>query len=281
VFALTIGDRQDPLIVKTRPDDPQGVLLEEAWAVSRARDTGVPVPEVVFSGSYKHEGKLVTVLVEDLAPGNALTEAQNTLSPEALIEAYREMGRTLARLHEAQLGGFWKRQHTGGWDFNTWEAMMASTLKDRRAEHKLLGGAGLSGDEAAKLFASIERYAAEFPCHSPALCHGDYLPEHVFFDRTGQITGVIDFGFYFGGDPVSDLAVSKMDMEPWAFDALLEGYAVSGSLAERFDEHLHLSLLTMQAGFLFHHLSVPGRPNVDRYMDGLRSTLEWLEEHAA
>jgi len=220
------------------------------------------------------------VLVQELAPGTSLAEAQNGLSPEARTEAYREMGRTLARLHAAQVGGFWKRHYNGGWDFNTWEAMMASTLKDRRAEHKRLGGADLTHEEGERLFASIQRYTDEFPCQNPVLCHGDYLPEHVFFDRSGQLSGIIDFGFYFGGDPVTDLAVCKMDLEPWAFDTLLEGYSESGFLGDRFDLHLHLSLVTMQAGFLFHHLAVPAQPDVDRYRDGLRSTLTWLEEHS-
>ncbi len=247
----------------------------------RARDTGVPVPEVVYSGTYRHQGKMVTVLVEELALGTPLAELESSLSEDARLEAYRQMGRTLARLHEAQLGGFWKRQHTGGWDFGSWEAMTATTLKDRKADHKQLGGAGLTADESALLFASIQRYADEFPCHSPVLCHGDFLPEHVFFDRSGQVTGIIDFGFYFGGDPVMDLAVTRMDVGPPAFDALVEGYSAFASLGDRFDLHLHLSLLTMQAGFLFHHLTVPGHPATEGYREGLRSTLRWLAEHGA
>ena len=280
MFALTIGDRQDPLVVKIRGDDPTGIAAEEAWAIMRARDTGIPVPDVVYTGSYKHEGKRVGVLVQQLAQGTPLAELQHTLPPEARMEAYRRMGQTLGRLHQAQVGGFWKRHATGGWDFGTWEALMTNTVRDRKIEHKDQRGAGLSEPEAELLFSSIQRYADEFPCPNPVLCHGDFLPEHVYFDQDGQVSCVIDFGFYFGGDPVSDLAVTRMDVEPPEFDALIEGYCTAASLGDRFDLHLHLSLLTMQAGFLFHHMTVPGRPGVARYMEAVRSNLRWLEEHA-
>ena len=56
----------------------------------------------------------------------------------------------------------------------------------------------------------LKHYGAHFGCDQPVLCHGDYLPEHVFVDADLNVTGVIDFGLYQGEHPIFDLAVMAM-----------------------------------------------------------------------
>src|SRR5262245_57551184 len=104
VFVLNIGDRQSPFILKLRVDDPTGSIEQEGWALSRARDTGAPVPEVVHTGSFKHDGKIVGVLVQTSLDGSSLAASMDTFSLGDRIEAFRQMGEALARVHQAQLG---------------------------------------------------------------------------------------------------------------------------------------------------------------------------------
>jgi hypothetical protein len=84
---------------------------------------------------------------------------------------------------------------------------------------------------------------------------------------------------YFGGDPVSDLAVIHMAMSDGDFDAVLHGYSPGAVLDPRFQLHLHLAVLTTQAGYLLHHMRLPDHPDVAGYAAGLRSTLDWLDRH--
>lgn len=191
--------------------------------------------------------------------------------------AFEQVGCVLARLHQVRVDGFWKRRLTGAWDFPAWETVMASILENRATEWRELRDTGFTASQAERVFAGITRYATEFPCRTPVLCHGDLLPEHVFFDDTGRLTGVIDSGMYSGGDPMSDLAVMHMAMTDAQFDAVVRGYRTGVVLGTRFQLHLHLSLLTTQFGYLLHHMRLPDHPDTAGYAEGLRSTLNWLE----
>jgi aminoglycoside phosphotransferase (APT) family kinase protein len=277
VYAARFADSSPGLIVKIQRAEED--LDQEAWALNAAAKVGVPVPEVVHIGTLTYESQPVRYLIETEVRGRSLSTRVSTLTSAERQAAFEQIGVVLARLHQLEVGGFWKRQTTGQWDFPTWEAVMASTLKDRKAEWRELQPAGFTAAQAEQVFAGIARYATEFPCATPVLCHGDLLPEHVYFDDTGRVSAVIDFGMYSGGDPVGDLAVIRMAVDPVDFDAVLRGYSPGAALDPSFQLHLHLALLTTQVGYLLHHMRLPDHPDVAGYAAGLRSTLDWLERH--
>jgi aminoglycoside phosphotransferase (APT) family kinase protein len=279
VYAVRLAEYPRALIVKIERGDAEVSLDQEAWALGAARGAGVPVPEVLHVGQLVDAAQSLTYLVETQVPGQSLARRLSIRAEPDWRAAFERVGAVLARLHQVWVDGFWKRRSTGEWDFPTWEAVMASTLKNRETEWRELRDSGFTAPEVERVFAGITRYATDFPCRTPVLCHGDLLPEHVFFDDTGRLTGVIDFGMYFGGDPVSDLAVIRMATTDAQVDAIVRGYSTGAALGPRFQLHLHLSLLTTQLGYLLHHMRLPDHPDTAGYADGLRSTLNWLERN--
>lgn len=274
VYAVTVLGHPDDLVIKIQRSD-DAPLDQEVWALNEARKIGVPVPDVLHLGSVAHASESLKFVVETRVPGRSLAHLLPSLGVLERLHSFQQMGRMLARLHQRRVDGFWKRSPIGRWDFNTWEAVMASTIKSRRAEWK--ASDSFTATDAQRIFSLVARYGEEFPCRTPVLCHGDFLPEHVFFDHTGQVSGVIDFGMYFGGDPMSDLAVTRMALDDSDFEEVLRGYAPATASGQDFQLHLHLSLLTTQLGYLLHHLQLPGHPETAGYAAGLRSTLQWLD----
>ena len=59
--------------------------------------------------------------------------------------------------------------------------------------------AGFSADEVDWLLQMLEAGQALFAGEQPVLCHGDFLPGHLFVDDDLHLCGVIDFGEFHGG----------------------------------------------------------------------------------
>ena len=122
----------------------------------------------------------------------------------------------------------------------------------------------------------IERYGREFACDTPVLCHGDFLPEHVFINEQGRICGVIDFGMYEGNHPIHDFAIIRMSSDAPTVEAIRRGYPDAAVLNDRFEWRLHLHVLMLQVGYLAHHIQIPAHPEVSLYVKGLQATMRWL-----
>ncbi len=65
---------------------------------------------------------------------------------------------------------------------------------------------------------AVVRSLWPWPAHNPdVLLHGDYWPGNVLFDE-GRLSAVIDWEESELGDPLSDLAIARLDIT-WAFGA--------------------------------------------------------------
>src|SRR5919197_6255781 len=113
---------------------------------------------------------------------------------------------------------------------------METAFRDRAAERRWVLRAGLGDDDCSFTLHAIERYGREFGCDAPVLCHGDYLPEHIFVDGALRVCGVIDFGDYEGNHPVHDFAVMRMSGGEGLERAVRRGY----SGAQRFGDGFEL-----------------------------------------
>jgi aminoglycoside phosphotransferase (APT) family kinase protein len=231
-------------------------LATEAWVIERCREAGAPAPRVHLVGHEEHEGARLEFMVQSRVAGKPLSDALRAMSEEERGSACRGAGEVLGRIHSVQVGGFYRRSPEGRWDFPDWRSVMESSIQGRGSEREWILKAGFTEDDFAEMIRLMERYRDEFGCPQPVLCHGDFLPEHVFVDDRGQVTGVIDFGGYEGGHPVHDFAVVTMAESAMELDQVLEGYPPSPFLSDRFGERLWLRRLTLGVGCRARHMQI-------------------------
>lgn len=68
---------------------------------------------------------------------------------------------------------------------------------------------------AARIRDELTRNWAARPKNRPALLHGDYWPGNILW-KDGKLVGVVDWEESCIGDPISDLAITRLDLL-WAF----------------------------------------------------------------
>ena len=162
--------------------DGESSALEEAWCLRTCADAGVPVPDVVAVESIPTDEGALDAMVLSKLPGTPLLELLGSLSLADQAHAWRKMGVVLRKIHSVPTGGFYKRGPEGKWDFPDGAAIAQAGLKGRMAEKPFLLAAGFDETDVAFMFGMMRYCNREFNCPDPVLCHGDFLPEHVFFD---------------------------------------------------------------------------------------------------
>ena len=181
-------------------------FADEAWAIAQCRDVGVPAPDVLLVETITIEQHTREVMVQRRVPGRALSEIERELTPEQRAAVWRQAGAALGAIHSIQVGGFYKRRRDGSWDFPDWKSVSEQSIIDRTSEKPLLMQAGFRADEVDQLLQILEAGQALCAGQQPVLCHGDFLPGHLFVDRDLNLCGVIDFGEFQGGGPILDFA---------------------------------------------------------------------------
>jgi aminoglycoside phosphotransferase (APT) family kinase protein len=213
----------------------------------------------------------------DKAAGQPLSKVADGLSAEEWCRVGRSAGETLGKAHTVRAGGFYQRHPDGRWDFPDWRSLMDSTVHDRAADGEWIRQAGFSDGELAYMIRMIEVYRDEFNCPDPILCHGDFLPEHIFVDEALRVTALIDFGMCQGAHPIHDfttLAMSDTGLTP---ELVLAGYPRRAWVPDRFQLRLHLHKLTLGMGFLAHHVRIEHYAEIPANARSLRETLEHLQ----
>jgi Ser/Thr protein kinase RdoA (MazF antagonist) len=188
-----------------------GGAIGEARAIERAREAGVPGPEVLLVDMVTIDGEDFPVMVQRAVPGRPLGQTWASLDADQRYAALVEVGEIIARLGQVPAPG-------------DWAARTRAEVEERRAERNLVLAAGFTPTEFDEMFTALERYVDTFPCPDPVLCHGDLGPSHIYLDAAGRVSGVIDFGDAGSGSLVHDLAVLRargpgLDIEP-----VLSGY---------------------------------------------------------
>lgn len=185
--------------------------IAEAKAIERARNAGVPGPEVLLVDLVTIDGEDFPVMVQRAVPGRPLGQMWAILDADQRYAALVEVGEIIARLGQVPAPG-------------DWAARTKAEVDDRRAERNLVLAAGFTPTEFDQMFAALGRYVDTFPCPEPVLCHGDLDPSHIYLDATGRVSGVIDFGDAGAGSSVHDLAVLRVRGPGLDLDAALSGY---------------------------------------------------------
>jgi aminoglycoside phosphotransferase (APT) family kinase protein len=180
---------------------------------------GVPGPQTV---AFRKKAKFIDkpVLIQTAAYGIALKQlAMEQITPKL----WQAAGRTLRRIHDIKLEGFGTLDLSSG-KLEGQSATLNQRYLDQKpyvlqylAKCKFLSSSDIEKIEAA--FCNI----LEADVGQASFLHNDFDRNHIFTDGE-RITGIIDLGAAYAGDPRSDIAVSHYFLPPDARADFDRGY---------------------------------------------------------
>lgn len=278
---LVSTEQQAEFIVRIRQHGSTS-YAQEAWAIEQSRLAGAPVPEVLWIGRLPPDHEWADapareVMVQRKVTGQALSERQNTLTARELAYVWAQVGAALSQIHSVTVGGFYKLNSNGQWDYATYAQIMASHLQARQAETPLLLQCGFSASEIERMLATIVTCTQEFRCEQPVLCHGDLHPHHLFIADNLRLSAIIDFGEFQGGAPTVDFVTLKMEHPAVDWRWLQAGYANKRLFADNFEWQLTLRAIGPQMGYLAYYVQQGNQVEVKKSIQSLRMLLQELD----
>ena len=177
------------------------------------------LPQILYSGI--HQGHLICV--ERRLPGSSFLAAMREWNDERAEQQTKLYVEALLQLHRASDGSCQKNlpqvQGTflSGWK-NDWFACLRSELESAFEKYRIYLTAGVA-DLDSKQKRIMDFFAGEYQGEYRML-HGDFCPENVLRDTSGNMSAVIDFGLIgCYGDIRYDLATG------WAFYDMYHQFA--------------------------------------------------------
>jgi aminoglycoside phosphotransferase (APT) family kinase protein len=193
--------------------------LKEQWAMARAREAGVPVPEVLEVGN---EVIPYPYMVSRRVRGKEASSHPNRL------QIVREMGRYTALINAIATTGFGS---TFDWSNNqlsrneTWIEFLHKEFR-LEARLELLEKHRMFPPRYYKTLHSILEGAAASAV-KPALNHGDMRLKNVIVDENGQITALIDWEHSVSNlAPHWDWSLALHDLSIDEKQEFLDGYGL-------------------------------------------------------
>jgi aminoglycoside phosphotransferase (APT) family kinase protein len=263
------------LVIRGEAEESIG-LDQEAWYLARARQAGVPVPEVLWLGAVDTPAGPRTVMVQTAMAGRALSWALPGMSVDQRRSVAGSCGQVIARLHSVEVGGFYLRHADGSFDFADVAALQAADLANRLDNLRFLAGAGLTHPEVRRAEGLLSEAVAARGDGRAVLCHGDLIPGHIFVvmgeDVAAAVTGLIDFGDACGGRPLDDLESLCWSWPEVDRAALATGYGPAPFWNDQ-GRGLALGQLRMLIGFTAHDLRVGKPAETRRHLADLKAVL--------
>lgn len=194
-------------------------FLKEQWAMTKAREVGVPTPEVLEVGC---EAVSLPYMVSRRVEGREATH-----HPER-FKVLREMDRLTALIHAVPTSGFGR---TFDWSKNqlsrneSWKDYLRCELKVDERLDMLVSQGGLLPAKAEALRATFTEM--ESWTDPPALNHGDVRLKNVLADESGAVTALIDWELCTSAiAPYWDLSLALHDLSIDAKQEFLAGYGL-------------------------------------------------------
>jgi hygromycin-B 4-O-kinase len=220
-FVFEANHADGDFVVRMNPQPAKlKEYLKEQWAMTQAKQAGVPVPEVLEVGVGVVP---IPYMVSRKVEGNEATH-----HPER-FKVLQEMGRLTALIHTIPTSGF---GHTFDWSNNqlsrkeSWAAYLKRELKlEERLKtldtHKMLSKAQTKGLRA--VLRDIEGWKRK-----PVLNHGDMRLKNTMVNEEGRITAIIDWEFCSSNiAPHWDLSLALHDLSIDAKQVFLAGYGLN------------------------------------------------------
>lgn len=214
---------QGGFIVRIAPDTSRlPSYLKEQWAIMRAAEAGVPVPDVLEVGQR--------VVPRPYMIQRRLRGEEATHHP-ARLATLRELGRLARLINSIPTSGFGE---TFDWSANrlSRNASLREFLTDEfgwRERLAVLERHALVTARTAKAIRAAVRGLVEGR-HEAALAHGDLRLKNVLVNENGDIVALLDWENCCSAvAPAWDLSVALHDLAIDAKQALLEGYGLDAA----------------------------------------------------
>lgn len=220
-FVFEAAGPGGPLVIRLSAD-PAKIkgYLKEQWAMARAREQGVPVPEVLEIGTAPIP---FPYMVSRKVEG---TEA--THHPER-FRVLHEMGRLARLIHAVPTSGFGNTFDWSGNQLSRSESWADYLRREYQGEDRLallerldmLPARGLKALRAT--WREVLRWEPE-----PALNHGDLRLKNVVVGRDATVAAVLDWEFCTSHPaPYWDLSIALHDLSVDAKEVFLDGYGMT------------------------------------------------------
>jgi hygromycin-B 4-O-kinase len=219
-FVFEVLHAEGDFIVRISPDQTRiNSFIKEQWAQNKARESGVPIPEILEVGSH---------VINQPFMISRVVEGNNALTHENRLEIVKEMGRYAALIHTIKTEGFGS---TFDWSSNllsrneTWPDYLESELnfEDRLQtleKRKMLDASQIK--KIRKILADAGRQKTK-----PSLTHGDIRLKNVMVNDEGKITALLDWENCTSNlAPAWDLSISLHDLSIDEKQLFLEGYGL-------------------------------------------------------
>jgi aminoglycoside phosphotransferase (APT) family kinase protein len=241
VHSITTENGQEVIIRIGHNDWDAGSFQKEKWALDQCAEIGIPVPKVLLLESLEHEGRPLSISIENKLPGTQLNEirgirtARNKARLERLVE---KAGAILTRIHSIEPKGFGNLDAEG----NGEDSSVADTLDNKWIQEdkmvKVAENVQLDPKIVLRALEILQTEKNKYQMDKPALIHSDYVPKHFLVDKD-EITGIIDFENAIGGDPVKDFAYwDFFSSDQYPFESLKAGYTDKSLFGSDFERRL-------------------------------------------
>lgn len=219
-FVFAVDHAEGDFIVRMSPDPTRiNSFFKEQWAQNKAREAGVPTPEILEVGSSVIEQPF---MISRVVEGGEATHHRKR------FEIVREMGRYAALINSIKTEGFGS---TFDWSHNqlshnkTWKEFLENELcyEEKLAaleKNKMMNAA--QGKKIRRILTDAAKEKAP-----PALNHGDIRLKNVMVNEAGKITAFLDWEHATSNlAPAWELSLALHDLSIDEKQVFLEGYGL-------------------------------------------------------
>lgn len=185
---------RDLILKKRKPTGRQNYLFE-AYAYRQLKALDALVPEAV---RVSPDELLMTAIA-----GQEMDDQPNLYTSE---QFFADIATNLALCNGVTFQGFGPTILKGDLftgEYNSWSDFLDTT--ERLFESPEFTESGLGENSLAKLHSAWNAQKPNMQLEQGRLVHGDFAMSSIFVDN-GKLTGIIDFGDAFIGDPLMDIA---------------------------------------------------------------------------
>ena len=226
-FVFSVDHREGDFVVRLSPE-PAGlnVYLKEKWATEKARQIGIPAPNILEVGQdvISHP-----YMISKRVKGEDATRHLNR------SEILKELGALASQINSIKTVGFGDR-----FDWSEQESTKVASWQDYLTDELKLNDRLTVFEETGMLSKSqLARIRGVFECATrmkfePVLNHGDLRLKNVVVNKSGKILAIIDWEKSSSNlAPHWELSLALHDLTIDEKDEFLEGYGIRAEQMQR------------------------------------------------
>lgn len=224
VYSVTINDF-DHVVIKVFPQEYKERVDREVEAlIYLDQFSHIPSAKVINYAPDLVDTK--GLLVMQQLPGNSLYDQ---IQNHSYLNDIADAGRAIARLHSLPYSHIWQNKHMWIANQDDWITL----VKTRSQAHlqRIVVSGILSEQESQNISNRLRGliFSLQNELLLITLLHGDYHPQNILVDNSGDVTGVLDFEQHRMGHSLQELGVFRYwlalyDKED-LFSSFIRGYA--------------------------------------------------------